>query len=380
MKKKIIHLIGHLEMGGAESLVTEYGMKIDKKAFDTKVVTLENRKQSSNEDKLTKSNVDIIYLGNDLLFPKASSLFTRLINKIHRYVKFSRIIKKEKPHIIHSHLQTNDYLVPLNIKKCNIKLFHTLHNEVSIHFRKSERLYRWATLYCVKRKGMHIIALHEQMMEEAKALFKTEHVSVLHNGINTDRFNLTDYDRLQKRRDHGIPEDAYVIGHIGRFMEQKNHLFLIDIFKACRTSHPSSHLLLIGSGVLKEEIENRIADYQLDNHVTLLENRSDIPELMNIMDVFLFPSLYEGFPIVLLEAQAANLRCVVSETITKEVMVTENLTYLSLIDPIEMWAEAILKEGSYLSLNNQLGQFDIANIINELQQLYLTTSSNRSIS
>ncbi|EXJ23345.1 Glycosyltransferase [Alkalibacterium sp. AK22] len=375
MKQKIIQLIGHLQMGGAESLVTEYGMQIDRSAFELIVVTLEKEHHTSNEKKLKQADIRVIYLGDELLFPNSTRLLARLVHKMQRYYRWNKRVKKEQPHIIHSHLQTNEYLIPLPTKKRNIQLFHTLHNEVDVHFRKSQKVYRWSTRYCIKHKQMQLIALHHKMMDEAKELFDTDSVLVLHNGINSKRFEIPAFDSMDKKKQLNIPEETKVIGHIGRFTEQKNHLFLLDIFKECQRRHPLTHLLLIGSGEKRGEIERKIRHMQLNSHVTILENRADIPELMKVMDVFLFPSLFEGFPIVLLEAQAAGVRCVVSDKITSEVCITNLIQTCSLADSVDLWAEAVLTPQKTSNDTYRLDQFDISEIILELQKLYTSTAS-----
>lgn len=137
-------------------------------------------------------------------------------------------------------------------------------------------------------------------------------------------------------------KDELIIGHIGRFNKQKNHDFLIEIFKVVHQNNSDTVLLMIGDGDLRSSIEKKVENLGLSLHVRSLGIRSDISNLMQAMDIFLFPSLFEGLPVVLIEAQAAGLRCIVSNTITKESNVTGRVDYISLAQSPKYWAENIL--------------------------------------
>ena len=137
--------------------------------------------------------------------------------------------------------------------------------------------------------------------------------------------------------------NKYVLGHIGRFETQKNHSFLIDIFKAVHDRKENAVLLLVGDGLLKREISNKVDRLGLSDCVIFTGVRTDIPELLQAMDVFVFPSLFEGVPVTLVEAQASGIHCVVSDTISKEIFVTDLLETVSLDQPAGVWADNILE-------------------------------------
>lgn len=177
----------------------------------------------------------------------------------------------------------------------------------------------------------------------------------------------------------GIPSEAVCIGHVGRFNEQKNHTFLIDIFKEINQLNPNTFLLLIGSGPLEQSIKDKVRNENISN-ILFLGGRDDINILMsNIFDIFLFPSLYEGLGIVLLEAQASNLQCLISDTIPQEVtIIKENIKYLSLRESPEKWAETLLNilnnrsELDLLSLKQRIGNshFSIESSVESLEDIY----------
>jgi glycosyltransferase involved in cell wall biosynthesis len=166
---------------------------------------------------------------------------------------------------------------------------------------------------------------------------------LLYCGIDMDQF-ASDVDRDALRADLGIPRDAFVVGHVGRFDEQKNHTFLIDIFRELLKREPSAVLLSIGGGSLKKSIEQKAEQLGIRGRILFLENRPDVPRLMKgAMDVLAFPSHFEGLPLVLLETQAAGLPCLMSDTIAEETTVIPPLVRrFSLSQPARAWSEELL--------------------------------------
>ena len=198
--------------------------------------------------------------------------------------------------------------------------------------------------------------------------------TVLNNGIDIDRFLFNEEVRNNYRKKMNL-EDKFVIGHIGHFSYQKNHEFLLNIFKEVHQRDKSSILILIGDGSLRGDIEKQISDLNLNDSVILLGKRQDAAELMKAMDVFVFPSRFEGLPVVLVEAQAAGLNCIVSDAITKESQITGRLNYLSLDSKYDLWADEILKytevykrdDVKELIINSN---YNIKNETRKLEQIY----------
>jgi glycosyltransferase involved in cell wall biosynthesis len=166
---------------------------------------------------------------------------------------------------------------------------------------------------------------------------------LLYCGIDLDQFE-SDVDRDALRADLGIPRDAFVVGHVGRFDEQKNHTFLVEIFRELLRCRPNSVLLLIGGGSLKRSIERKAEQLGIRDRILFLENRPDVPRLMKgAMDVLAFPSHFEGLPLVLLEAQAAGLPCLISDTIAEETTVVPALVRrFSLSRTAAAWSEELM--------------------------------------
>lgn len=175
-----------------------------------------------------------------------------------------------------------------------------------------------------------------------KTAFKKGKVSLLHNAVDLNIYHYYAKEREDIRKELSL-EDKKVIGHIGRFMHQKNHSFLLDIFCEIKKKEPNAVLLLVGgNGDLEESVRQKVADLGLEDSVIFAGIRSDIPQLLSAMDVFVMPSFFEGMPNTVIEAQATGLPCVISDTITKQADITGLVEYLPLTQSASIWADKAL--------------------------------------
>lgn len=168
-------------------------------------------------------------------------------------------------------------------------------------------------------------------------------VRLIKNGIMVEDFVFNERVRAEKRRELGL-EDKFIVGHVGRFMQQKNHMFLLETFANFRKLKDDAHLILIGEGRLEEDINKKIDALGIRDGVTILGRRSDVNQLMQAMDVLLFPSLWEGFPNVAIEGQASALPVYMSENITTEANFSQYSHRLSLDLGPEKWAQEMYRD------------------------------------
>ncbi len=192
----------------------------------------------------------------------------------------------------------------------------------------------------------------------------------------------TPADPVSAREQLGIPSDAFVVGHLGRFAKMKNHSFLLNIAAETIRHAPSVRFLLIGDGALLLETQAMARSLNIDKHIVFTGNRSDAPRLMlSAMDAFLFPSLFEGLPLALIEAQAAGLPCVISDSISEEADVVDYLiNRISLSQPAAIWAESLLhllraKAAAHRARALPIvkeSPFNILSSVKELEKLYLS--------
>ncbi|OUO46568.1 hypothetical protein B5F79_06500 [Olsenella sp. An285] len=172
---------------------------------------------------------------------------------------------------------------------------------------------------------------------------KNGSVTVLPNGIPLREFAFGQEARCQVRTEWQVGDTTLVVGHVGRFTAQKNHGFLLDIFAELHREQPDSILVLAGIGELQQAARQKAEELGLAEAVRFLDFRSDVACLLQGMDVFVMPSLYEGFPVTAVEAQATGLPCVFSDTITREAKILNAVEYLPLDAPLQQWTDAILR-------------------------------------
>lgn len=176
-----------------------------------------------------------------------------------------------------------------------------------------------------------------------KNAVKEGKVTIMPNGLDYTLFKFDQNKRDKIRKELNL-QDKFIVGHIGRFNKQKNHEFLLDIFCEVHKKNDKAHLLLIGKGELENDIKEKITRLNLNDFVTIISPVPNVNEYYMAMDVLVFPSLFEGMPNVVIEAQAADLPCVVSDTITKEANITRKVSYMSINESAEKWSECALKK------------------------------------
>ena len=208
-------------------------------------------------------------------------------------------------------------------------------------------------------------------------MFGTKNFEVVRNGIDTDRYRFNTLSRARIRSELGISDDALCVGHVGRFESVKNQARIIRIFSELVSSRTDSHLLLVGDGPQRKECMAIVNELELNNRVSFCGVREDIPELMSAMDVFVMPSLYEGLPLVLVEAQASGLPCLVSSAISNECdLIPGAVSHLALDETDGLWVQFIeelsLNRGDRETSSGLVRQagFDSRDVAERLAALY----------
>lgn len=196
---------------------------------------------------------------------------------------------------------------------------------------------------------------------------------IINNAIEAERY-LFNIEKRNKYRKKYLLNDRFVICHVGRMSKVKNHIFLIDIFKEINKENKNSILMLIGDGDMEDAVKKRVDDYGMSEKVLFMGARNDVPELLQAADVLVLPSISEGFGLVVIEAQAAGLQCIVSKAVPKEAKITELVEYFSITKSAEFWAKEIVKyQKGYKRMNtyNEIVArgFDINETVNEIEKL-----------
>ncbi len=250
-----------------------------------------------------------------------------------------------------------------------IRIAHS-HNSLSdgLHNRFLHRLQRGI----VQRITTHHFACSTMA---AKWFFGNSPAVIIRNGINTEDFVFNPEHRNQMRSEMGIPANTTLIGHVGRFEKEKNHTFILDVFKDYLTLNPDSMLMLIGVGSLMKTIEDKVALLGISDKVMFMRERSDVNRLLQMMDLFLMPSHFEGQPFVLIEAQCSGLPCLISDVINRDIFLTDNIHIMSLSQSAAEWAgriSDILKD--YIRKDEskaiECKGYSIASTIRYMEQVY----------
>ena len=368
-KCRVLELIGgSLTDGGAETLVKDYALNIDKKKFETAVFVDWKISEMANTRILTDGG-QLIYTA----YPKYS-LFWRGIDKFFRKTFMVRAIRNAirlfNPDVIHMHLAALQYMVFLKDDLKGRRLFYTCHSTVKaklIDFPEED----CAAKELAHESGMRFIALHDSMADEINERYGVKNSIVINNGINIERFRNVEETKTDIRKSLGIPEQAFVVGHVGRFVDVKNHDFILKVFEKVHDAKPESMLLLIGDGEQLGEFKGKVKASGLEKSVLILSNRTDVPQLLKAMDVFIFPSKYEGFPVSLVEAIASGLKCVVSNCIPGDAFISDLVIPLGLADSLNTWCDAILDSKRRGPYKERLEEYDIKSSVRKLERLYL---------
>lgn len=369
MKKKeepirIAQIIGKWLGGGVEAVVMNYYRHLDhsKVQFD---FICDDDSTNIPYDEIEKLG------GKVILIPPYQKVF--------KYQKeLRRVLRNGKYEIVHSHINTLSVFPLYAAKKVGVpvRIAHSHSTTNKKEWKKNllKQVLRpfskkYATNYmcCSELAGRWLFG--DKAYDEGK-------VYLLNNAIDLDKFKYDKKIRDKKRKELGIKEDTIVIGHIGRFVAQKNHTFLIDIFNQFHKKEKNSILLLAGQGPLQEEIKNKVRELGLDDSVRFLGQRNDANELYQAFDVFLLPSLYEGLPVVGVEAQASGLLCFFSDDMTKETKVLDSTVFMSLSNTSEEWTGEILtnlKDYKRINTKNEVSDngFDIEIEARKLEKYYI---------
>lgn len=371
-RKKVLQFIHGFSMGGAEKLVSEYCLKMDKEKYDVSVLCF-HRYNTPYEKILEDAGIKVVYASDHIKnYEKIAFQYPgRLLMLAKRWLFLRKYLREEKIDVLHLHMALSIYVLFANLNK-DIKMLRTVHNEPKKRWDNSigRRIDFWATKKLVKKHQLQFITLHDDMRKEVNEMFGVNNSLVLNNGIDFSVFEKA-IPKMQVREREGIPEDAYVIGHVGRFNKQKNHRLLAETFAEIYKKNEKAFLLMVGNGSLQKETEERLKELGLEERYKILSNRTDIPDLMNAMDKFVFPSNYEGLGIVLIEAQKIGLECIISNAVPDAAIVSNLIKRVDLTASASEWAEEIVNfhvdKTEYLGIE----EWDMNQVVRHLEEFYV---------
>ena len=359
---RVLNLFTVMDRGGAETMVMNYYRHIDrtKVQFDFLV----HREQRGAYDDEIEALGGRIYR----MYPIYPQNFAR-------YKRDIRVFFKDHPEyrIIHSHMSELGYFAFKEAAKQGVPI-RICHAHNAPHGFDMKMIMRD---YFKKRMMPYLTHLFMCGVESGRWLYGKENENrfiMLNNAVDASAYTYNPAKRTEMRLQLELT-DELAVGHVGRFNQQKNHPFLLEIFAALLKKEPNAVLLLVGGGTDMQRIQAKAQTLGIAEKVRFLGVRSDVTDLMQAMDVFVFPSLYEGLGIALIEAQAAGLPCVVSDTIPHEAYLTDLVDSESLSAPAEKWAEKILAKQAIPRTDRRTEiaahGFDITTEAVKLQEFYI---------
>ena len=369
--KRILHVVSALEVGGAEMMIMDIYRRINHDEWQFDFVS-HGLKEGEFEPEVRK-------LGGRVFRITSLGMAGPIV-----YIKqLVKIMKNGHYEAVHIHTDFQGGIVALAacLAKVKIRICHSHSTNWNRDGRGVQELglralkkliYLFANQYCACSQE----AGHFLFGEKSKKLH------ILHNAVHVGNYqSLGEVNRQSERKMLGIHPDDLIIGHVGRFSESKNQVFILKLVQHLRHQGVKATAILVGDGPLKRTVEIEAERLGISESVLFPGIRSDIPYWMHLFDVFAFPSLFEGFGIAALEAQCAGTSCVVSDRVPVAVDTGLGLlTYLKLEEPIQKWADAMIKSSaiprpnlSEIHKHFLQNGFDIENSVKQWEKLYMRT-------
>lgn len=359
---RILHIVESLNRNGTETFIINVSRELNKSGFEFDFLIFKDQGRNFNQE--------ITELGSTLfLLPHRR----KGIVEYHKgLAKFFKEHSRDYD-IVHMHGMSYTSIAPLVYAKKFTEattIFH-LHGRNCRGFHNL--LLHHINSLRIKNIADEILGCSPEALLWGK--MRETNSKIINNGIEISKFKADRSAGERMRKDLGIQGKGLIIGHVGGFRKEKNHAFLLKIFKKVRERRKDAILICVGSGGLKRRIEGIAKKMGLENNVIFTDQRTDVEKIIQCFDILVFPSLSEGFPTTLLEVQAAGIPVVASNTITDKLRLTDNFRSLSLKDRPEKWVEAVLsmplKRDHEAYLKPEIQKYSITNTAMQLKEIYL---------
>lgn len=362
-KIKVLQVGMSRKCGGIETYLINYQENIDKNKIQMDFINVFDIAKEQWFYNKIKENGNMYDLPN---YRKHPIKFIRALKKLN---------DKEDYDVFHYNMASSVYLLPLIAAKlCGIKciIAHAHNNSSDKGFFKE--IVHWINKHFITLFANNYFACSNDAGKWffSKKIIKSDKFKVIKNAIDTDKFKYNKIVRDKLRRELNIDDDTIVVGHVGNFKPVKNHSFVIDVFNEISKMNNNTKLVLVGQGVLLEEIKYKVEKLGLEENVIFVGEKSNVNDYMQVFDVLLFPSIYEGLGIVLVEAQASGLPCVTTLDIPSEAEVSDKFYRYSLSDSPTKWAKGTLDavSDSNRDVSNECLSYDIKKCSRNLEKIY----------
>lgn len=358
MTKRVLHFQGRMGLGGAESFMMNIFRKIDRKKFQFDFLIYDDYENVRDyNDEIKQLGGRIFVVAN----PKRNIL---------KYLwQVNRLLKKEQFDIVHNEVYFGGGINLLLAKKNGVKR-RIAHSHATEDGKSTSFLFNILRLFLNKLLLDNATDFLAVSKEAGDSLFQGHAYEIVHNGIDISLYQNQQVAGEKIRRSLGISQETFVVGNIGRLENQKNQMLLIQIFNELQKQQPNSILLIIGDGSLRKQLQSEVVKLNLEKKVLFLGERNDIPALLASLNVFVMTSIYEGLPMVGLEAQAAGLKLVLSNTISKDTKLTPNVWFVDLKANLNSWVNQILIEPFGNKETKELDSYDVSYTTEQMVRIY----------
>lgn len=357
---RVLHFQGRMGKGGAETFMMNTFRNIDRNKIKFDFLIYDDFKD------IQPYNKEIYSLGGHIY-----SVPNPKKNVLAYIISVRKLLKDKEFDVVHSEVFFGGGLNLFLAKKAGVKK-RIVHSHATSDGKGKNVFLKLARKFFDKLMKENATDFLACSHEAGVALYgKKLPFIFVPNGIDLELYRNVYESKKSIRKSLNISEEALVVGNIGRFEEQKNHSYLIDIFEQIIKINANSELILIGEGSLIDDIKEKVKTKGLEGNVSFLGSRDDISYLLKSMDVFLMPSLYEGLPISAVEAQASNLKLILSSEVAKETKLSENVHFVSLNKTPKEWAEVILSKPMNNTPCTEMEMYDMKKTAKQLERIYL---------
>ena len=336
---KVLYFVDRMLRGGIQSLVIDWVSRFDKNKIHVDFLLLDDGKEYELEQTLKELGCTVYKLKG--IWVKTPIDFIKYKYAVKNFFKEHHDYK-----VVHMHSSSKNYMILKYAKEYGIPIriahSHNIDFQTKNPLKKlignlfKKPLIKYATDYfaCSKIAGEWLFG---------KDIVESDKFRVIHNAIDYDKFKYNESSRKETRKEFFVKNNEILFGNVGRFSNQKNHIFLLRIFNEIFKINSDVKLILVGQGENESLIKNEIDNLGLKNNVIIAGFRNDVNKIMQGIDVLLMPSVHEGLPVVGIEAQAAGIPCFMSkDVITNEVKISESVHFISLSKDESFWAKTIL--------------------------------------
>ncbi|WP_338487554.1 glycosyltransferase family 1 protein [Ruoffia tabacinasalis] len=358
---KVLQVLATLNRGGAESMIMNIYRNIDRSKVQFDFVVNESEEEYAFEEEV-KSLGGKIYTIPKFNYSNLPSYSQKWRTLFENHSEWK---------IIHAHHTTPAFIYLKIAQEYGMKTIS--HSHTAGMEKNPKAKLKKILRYPLRYESDLLVSCSDKAAEWMFGK-KGKETKILYNAIETEKYVYNDDIRKSIRNKLSL-NNKVVIGHVGRFDLEKNHDFLIDIFFEYHKINPESKLLLVGVGKLEEKIKEKVDEYNISDNVLFLGARSDVNDLLQSMDIFIMPSLFEGLPVTLIEAQASGLPILASDTITKEVEITNLVKFKDIKSDTIEWAKEINNLINMPRTNryNEIVEagYDVAQSSRELENIYI---------